>query len=180
LHALDHNIHILDANQDLIINRLDTLAVQNAAIMSHFSITTDQHSLFLPTPTIPPKLQMKLQLSPFPITPFPSSASFEPNGWLNSYDPVTNTKGEPRKQAPPLKLNHCPFSDSNITARDFWIEYNLEREHGIKWRSDVKFKRLDGKSGTSLKATWLYRLPINAYMEFLIQMKGFTEDNALM
>jgi hypothetical protein len=73
LHALDCNIHILDANQDLIINRLDSLAVQNAAIMSHFSITTDQHSVSLPTPTTPPKLQMKLQVSPFPITPFPSS-----------------------------------------------------------------------------------------------------------
>jgi hypothetical protein len=65
LHALDHNIHILDANQDLVINRLDTLAVQNAAIMSHFSITTDQHSVSLPTPTTPPKLQMNL----FPLLP---------------------------------------------------------------------------------------------------------------
>jgi hypothetical protein len=33
LHALDNNMLILDANQDLIINRLDTLAVQNAAIL---------------------------------------------------------------------------------------------------------------------------------------------------
>jgi hypothetical protein len=191
-HALDHNIHILDANQDLIISRLDTLAVQNAAIMSHFSISTDQHSVSLPTPTTPPKLLMKLQISPFPITPFPSSPSFGPNGWPDSsFDPVTNTKGEPRKRAPPLKLNHRPFSDSNIIARDFWIKYkygtngnpsleSLEREHGTKWRSDVKFKRSDGKSGTSLKATWSYRLPIYAYMEFLIQMKGFTEDDALM
>jgi hypothetical protein len=147
--------------------------------MSHFSIATDQHSVSLPTPTTPQKLQMKLQVSPFPITTFPSSPSFEPNGWPNSYGPVTNTKGEPRRRAPPLKLNHRPFSDSNITARDFWMEYkygtngnpsleSLEREHGTKWRSYVKFKRLDGKSGTSLKATWSYRLPIYAYMEFLI------------
>jgi hypothetical protein len=135
---------------------------------------------------------MKLQVSPLPVTPFPSSPSFETNGWPNSsYKPVTNTKGEPRKRAPPLKLNHRPFSDYNITARDFWIEYkygtngqpsleSLEREHGTKWRSDVKFKRSNGKSGTSLKATWLYHLPIYAYMEFLIQMKGFKEDAALM
>jgi hypothetical protein len=124
LHALDHNIHILDANQDMIINRLDTLAVQNAAIMSHFSITTDQHSVSPPTPTTPPQLQMKLQVPPFTVTPFSSSPSFEQNGWPHSsYNPVTNTKGEPRKQAPPLKMNQCPFSDSSITARAFWIEY---------------------------------------------------------
>jgi hypothetical protein len=59
-HALDHNIHILDANQDLIITRLDTLAIQNAAIMSHFSITMDQHPVSPPTPTTPPQFQMKL------------------------------------------------------------------------------------------------------------------------
>jgi hypothetical protein len=192
LHALDHNIHIIDANQELIITRLDNLAVQNAAIMSHFSITAEKHSISPPTPATPPKFLMKLQVSPLPVTPFPLSPSFETNGWPNSsYGPVTNTKGEPCKRAPPLKLNHRTFSDSNITARDFWIEYkyrtngqpsleSLEREHGTKWRSDVKFKHSDGKSGTSLKATWSYRLPIYAYMEFLIQMKGFTEDAALM
>jgi hypothetical protein len=61
------------------------------------------------------------------------------------------------------------------------IRPSPEREHGTKWRSDVKFKRLDGKSGTSLKATWSYRLPVYAFMVgFLIQMKGFTEDDALM
>jgi hypothetical protein len=176
----------------MIINRLDTLAVQNAAIMSHFSTTADQHSVSPPTPTTPPQFQTKLQVSPFPVTPFPSSQSFEPNGRPNSsYDPITNPKGEPCKRAPLLKLIHRPFSDSNITARDFWIEYkygtngnpsfeSLEREHGTKWRSEVQFKRSDGKSGTSLKAMWSYRLPICAYMEFLIQMKGFTEDDALM
>jgi hypothetical protein len=47
-------------------------------------------------------------------------------------------------------------------------------------RLDVTFKRLDGKAGTSLKATWLSHLPIYAYMEFLIQMKGFSEEEALI
>jgi hypothetical protein len=31
-----------------------------------------------------------------------------------------------------------------------------------------------------LKATWSSHLPIYAYMEFLIQMKGFSEDEALL
>jgi hypothetical protein len=37
----------------------------------------------------------------------------------------------------------------------------------------------NGKAGTSLKATLSYRLPIYAYMEFLIQKKGLPEDAAL-
>jgi hypothetical protein len=34
LHTLDHNIHTLDQSQEMILSRLDTLAAQNAAIMS--------------------------------------------------------------------------------------------------------------------------------------------------
>jgi hypothetical protein len=90
-----------------------------------------------------------------------------------------------------LKLNHNPFSGSNISAPDFWIKdkygtnehpslESLKREHGTKWRSDVKFKRSDGKSHTSLKATWSYRLPIYAYKEFLIQIKRFSANKALL
>jgi hypothetical protein len=64
LHALDHNIHIHDANQDLIINRLDTLAVQNAANMSHFSITT---ALCIPPhPYHPSKITDKVAGIPLP------------------------------------------------------------------------------------------------------------------
>jgi hypothetical protein len=191
LHTLDHNIHSLDESQETIITRLDTLAAQNAAIMSHFLIRLD-HTPLSPTPSTPLQYQMKLQVPPSGVSPSQSSKSPEPNVWPNSsYDPVTNTKGEPRKRAPPLKLRHRPFSDSNISARDFWFEYkygtnghrsleSLKMEHGTKWRSDVKFKHSDGKAGTSLKATWSSRLPIYAYMEFLIQMKGFLEEEALI
>ena len=38
LHTLDHKIQSLDESQATIITRLDTLAAQNAAIMSHFLI----------------------------------------------------------------------------------------------------------------------------------------------
>jgi hypothetical protein len=191
LHTLDHNINSLDESQETIITRLDTLAAQNAAIMSHFLIGLD-HTPSSPTPSTPLQYQMKLQVPPCVVSPSPSSESPEPNVWPNSsYDPVTNTKGEPGKRAPPLKLHQRPCSDSNISARDFWFEYkygmsghpsleSLKMEHGTKWRSDVKFKRSDGKAGTSLKATWSSRLPIYAYMEFLIQMKGFSEEEALI
>jgi hypothetical protein len=191
LHTLDHNIHYLDESQDIIITRLDTLAAQNAAIMSHLSIRLDR-TLSSPTPSTPLQYQMKLQVPPFVVSPSPSSKSSEPNVWPDSsYDSVTNTKGEPHKRAPLLKLHHRPFSDSNTSARNFWFEYkygtnghpsleSLKMEHGTKWRSDVKFKRSDGKSGTSLKATWLSCLPIYAYMEFIIQRKGFSEEEALL
>jgi hypothetical protein len=77
LHTLDHNIHSLDESQDIIITRLDTLAAQNATIMSHLSITLD-HTLFPPTPSTPPQYQMKLQVPPFLVSPSPSSESSEP------------------------------------------------------------------------------------------------------
>jgi hypothetical protein len=135
---------------------------------------------------------MKLQVPPSIVSPSPSYKSPEPNVWPNSsYDPVSNPKGESRKCAPPLKLLHRSFSDFNISARNFCFEYkygtngypsleSFEMEHGTKWRSDVKFKRLDGKAGTSLKASWSSRLPIYAYMVFLFQMKGFLEEEALI
>ncbi len=106
------------------------------------------------------------------------------------YDPLLTSKGKPRKRAPPIQLNQRPFSNSNITAKDFWSEYkygrnglpsleSLELAYGTKWRTDTKFKRCDGRSGTALKAGWSQRLPIYTYIEFLIQKKGFSEDEAL-
>jgi hypothetical protein len=54
-------------------------------------------------------------------------------------------------------------------------------EYGAKWRLDSKFKCFDGMLGTTLKArTGPYCLPIYAYMEFLIQKKGMSEDEALL
>jgi hypothetical protein len=98
LQTLDHNIHTLDESQERLITRLDTLAAQNAAIVLHLSIKLD-HSLSPTTASTPPQYQMTLQLlPPFTVTPSPSSQSFEPNGWPGSSDdPITNTKGDPRK-----------------------------------------------------------------------------------
>jgi hypothetical protein len=53
----------------------------------------------------------------------------------------------------------------------------LEETQGSSWRSDGKFKRLDGKKGTTLKAGWSLQKPIYAYLEFL--MISYTEEVAL-
>jgi hypothetical protein len=51
----------------------------------------------------------------------------------------------------------------------------LEETQGSSWRSDGKFKRLDGKKGTALKAAgWSLQKSIYEYLEFLVI--SFTED----
>jgi hypothetical protein len=206
-----HNIHSLDeTNESILIclgcltSQIATVTAQNNALLSHFSLSPLETTI-QPTPTtptkptiiIPPTLPNKenksmLFSSPsVPITPSPTHQDSTHPGFGNSlYDPFFNSKGQPRKRAPPKQLNERPFSDSNLTARDFWYEYkygtnglpsleSLELKFGTKWRSDRMFKRSDGQSGTTLKATWSYRLPIYTYMEFLIQKKGYSEDAAL-
>jgi hypothetical protein len=69
LHTLDHNIYTLDESQEMTITRLDTLAAQNAAIMSHLSITLD-HTLSPTLASRPPKFQMKLQVPLIPCHAF--------------------------------------------------------------------------------------------------------------
>jgi hypothetical protein len=53
----------------------------------------------------------------------------------------------------------------------------LEETQGSSWCSDGKFKRLDGKKGTALKAGWSLQKPIYEYLEFL--MSSYTEEVAL-
>jgi hypothetical protein len=88
----------------------------------------------------------------------PAVATFSaPPDWFKlSFDPAKNSKGFLRKKAPPQKVINRPFSSSNLNAHDFWNEYfygspgkmplkTLEETQGSSWRSDGKFKRLDGK-----------------------------------
>jgi hypothetical protein len=115
-------------------------------------------------------------------------SSVAPDWFKLSFDPVNNSKGLLRKKAPPQKVINRPFSSSNISALDFWNEYqygspgkmplkDLEEMHGSSWRSDSKFKRLDGKKGTALKAGWSLQKPIYDYLQFL--MLSYKEDVAV-
>jgi hypothetical protein len=81
-----------------------------------------------------------------------------------------------------------PFSGDNISALDYWNEFYhgspgkpalnvLEEAYGSTWRSDSKFKRLDGKKGTALKSAWSLQKPIYDYMDLLIDTH--TEDVAI-
>jgi hypothetical protein len=128
--------------------------------------------------------------SPSFVSTAPAVAALSaPTDWFKlSFDPAKNSKGFLRKKAPPQKVINRPFSSSNITALDYWNEYfygspgkmplkTLEETQGSSWRSDGKFKRLDGKKGTALKAGWSLQKPIYEYLEFL--MLSFTEDVAL-
>jgi hypothetical protein len=203
--TVSHNIHILDQNNDAIMSHLDhltaqvaTLTAQNTtqtaqinALLSHFSVPQPVETTIQTTPTTPTMTPLRLPIQPIPVTPSPTLQDSNLNGSVNPlYDPLLTSKGKPRKRAPPIQLNQPPFSHSNITAKDFWSEYkygrnglpsleSLELAYGTKWRSDTKFKRSDGRSGTALKAGWSQRLPIYTYIEFLIQKKGYSEDEAL-
>jgi hypothetical protein len=132
-----------------------------------------------------------------PVTPTPSKfpaimnlAFSSPSSELFklSYDQAKNSKGQIRKKAPPQQVLNHPFSSSNITASDYWNEYYygsagklplkvLEENHGSTWRSDSNHKRLDGKKGTALKASWSLQKPIYEYIEHL--MVSNTEEVAL-
>ncbi len=105
------------------------------------------------------------------------------------YDKLVTTKGNARKRAPHQSIQERPFSALNITAVDFWTEYKygrnqglpliqLETEHGSKWRSDSRYTRLDGSTGTSLKAAWSLQKPIYDFIEYLIRT-GKAEEEAL-
>ncbi len=54
----------------------------------------------------------------------------------------------------------------------------METEHGSKWRSDSRYTRLDGSTGTSLKAAWSLQKPIYDFIEYLIRT-GKAEEEAL-
>lgn len=76
-----------------------------------------------------------------------------------------NFKGKKRIHASPSPVLNHPFSNSNLTAHNNWMEFkygvngqssleSLEVSHGSKWWSDTSFSRVDGKKGTSLEVPW--------------------------
>jgi hypothetical protein len=108
---------------------------------------------------------------------------------MTSYDKEITTKGRSRKRAPHQSIQDRPFSALNISALDFWTEYKygrnqglplqqLEMEHGSKWRSDSRYTKLDGSTGTSLKSAWSLQKPIYDFIEYLLQ-SGKAEEEAL-
>ena len=78
---------------------------------------------------------------------------------------------------------------SNITATGYWTEFkygvnggpsldSMELSHGSKWRSDTAFSWVDGRKGTSLKASWCLQKPMYMYIEYHI-LAGKLEEEAL-
>jgi hypothetical protein len=107
-----------------------------------------------------------------------------------AFNPLVNSKGKKRKHCPPSPVLNRPFSNSNLTAQDYWMEYkygvnghpsleSLELAHGSKWRSDTVFSRVDGKKGTSLKAAWLLQRPIYFFIQYHID-SGQSEQESLL
>jgi hypothetical protein len=54
----------------------------------------------------------------------------------------------------------------------------MELAHGSKWRSDTKYARVDGRQGTSLKASWSLQKPIYMYIEYHM-VGGKSEGEAI-
>lgn len=119
-------------------------------------------------------------------TPLPQFLPPNPDSVV--YDTTLNSKGKPRKHRPPFPVLNRPFSGSNVTANDYWLEYkygvngspSLESLEffGTKWRSDTSVARAGGKSGTSLKAAWSLQKPVYLYIQAHIQM-GSPEEVAI-
>jgi hypothetical protein len=138
--------------------------------------------------TMEPVTPIKSCSPSFVSAPTVDAFSAPPDWFKLSFDPAKNSKGFLRKKAPPQKVIHQLFSSSNLTVHNFWNKYfygspgkmplkTLEETQGSSWHSDGKFKRLDGKKGTALKAGWSLQKPIYEYLEFL--MISFTEEVAL-
>lgn len=109
---------------------------------------------------------------------------------IATFNPLVNSKGKKRKHCPPSPVLNRPFSSSNLTAHDYWMEYkygvnghpsleSLESAHGSKWRSDTAFSRVDGKKGTSLKAAWSLQRPIYYFIQYHMD-SGQSEQDALL
>jgi hypothetical protein len=149
----------------------------NTASSVEKDIDIDEHPLSLsPSFSFPSPLQLGVS----PMSPSPPASS---------YDKELTKKGKPRQRAPHESIQDRPFSSQNITAKDFWMEYQygrnkgyplkqLETEHGAKWRSDKLYKRVDGTPGTSLKAAWCLQKPLYEIIEFVVG-QGTEEDVAL-
>jgi hypothetical protein len=55
---------------------------------------------------------------------------------------------------------------------------HLETEHGLKWRSNSRYIKLDGSTGTSLTATWSLQKTIYDFIEYLL-LSGKAEEKAI-
>jgi hypothetical protein len=108
---------------------------------------------------------------------------------LICYNSKLNSKGKKRLHKPPSPVLNRPFSLSNVTATDYWTEFkygvnggpsleSLELSHGSKWRSDTAYARVDGRKGTSLKASWSLQKPIYMYIEHHISL-GKSEEESI-
>jgi hypothetical protein len=124
-------------------------------------------------------LSLHLPLSRHPLLPMTG---------LNSPTTLQRTRRVSPARSPPQKVINRPFSGDNISALDYWNEFYhgspgkaalnvLEEAYGSTWRSDSKFKRLDGKKGTALKSAWSLQKPIYDYMDLL--MDTHLEDVAV-
>jgi hypothetical protein len=170
--ALGHRLSSIEAKLDTILQHLKTPPHLSSSDQSPFSHEDD------------------VELVGISVTP--SSSLLSPplsHDWFKlSYDPAKNSKGFAHKKAPPQKVTNRPFSGDNISALDYWNEFYhgssgkpalnvLEEAYGSTWRSDSKFKRLDGKKGTALKSAWPLQKPIYDYMDLL--MDTHPEDVAV-
>jgi hypothetical protein len=125
-----------------------------------------------------------------PSTSWSTPPSFvSTNVPLICYNSKLNSKGKKRLHKPPSPVLNRPFSLSNISATDYWTEYkygvngcpsleSMELAHGSKWRSDTKYARVDGRQGTSLKASWSLQKPIYMYIEYHM-VGGKSEGEAI-
>jgi hypothetical protein len=171
--ALGHRLSSIQTKLDTILQHLKTPPHLSSSDQSPFSHEDD------------------VKLVGVPVTPSSSLPSPPPShDWFKlSYNPVKNSKGFARKKPPTQKVINHPFSSgNNISALDYWNEFYhgspgkaalnvLEEAYGSTWRSDSKFKRLDGKKGTALKPAWSLQKPIYDYMDLL--MNTHPEDVAV-
>jgi hypothetical protein len=165
--ALGHRILSIETKLDILLQHLKT--------PPNLSSSSEEDDEDEGTLYVPPTPTQSLPNSFFTSSPTPVRAD-----WFKlSFDPAKNSKGVARKKAPPQKVINRPFSGDNISAHDYWNEYyhgspgkpalkSLEDNYGSSWRSDSKFKRLDGKKGTALKSGWSLQKPIYDYIEFLM------------
>ena len=174
-HEIIGSLDVLHSKMDWIISNLQSNGQDTLADASDDSTSAHSHDI-------------PLVASPHTFSPRPP-CFVSPNVSPVCYNSKMNVKGKKRLHKPPSPVLNRPFSMSNVTASDYWTEFkygvngypsleSLELAHGSKWRSDTVFARVDGRKGTSLKASWSLQKPIYIYIEFHIQA-GKSEEEAL-